>query len=100
MKKTTEKAGLGLQCLVYGSLRMTPLLSKEAAFPRCLVVIPVRQICPLEGPEVWALGAFLPRNGQLDSFATLYFPSPVYGGEKRRSSAFLITITLFRKNNL
>ena len=79
MRKTTERAGLGLQCSVYGRLRMARLLSKGTALPRCLVVIPLRHICPLEGPEVRALGAFLPRNGQLDSFATLYFPSPVYG---------------------
>lgn len=58
MEKNTERAVLGLWCLVCGRLRMPPLLSKEATFLWFLVVIPVGQVFPLGGPEVRALWNF------------------------------------------
>lgn len=57
MKRTTERVDLGLQCLVYGRLRI-PLLIKEATRSECLVVIPVIQICPLVGQRYRPSGTF------------------------------------------
>lgn len=59
MEKTTESfRALVLMC---GRLRMAPLLSKEATFLQYLVVISVRQVFLLEGPEMratkkWKIG--------------------------------------------
>lgn len=58
VEKTAKRVSLGLQCSANRRLRMPLLLTKEAAFSRCLVVISVKQICPLAGQRYRPYGNF------------------------------------------